>query len=280
MPLTIQFGPWAPDLNDTPMQMPDSTGPVPIPCADILNVFYSNGSYRSIPGPIAATIDGNPIAAISTTPVSAFSFFDNVAQQETVFAGTAVGVQQLNADGSWSMINLVTSQSAQLVGQSMKLALGNFLNTTSLSSMVITSTIGKFSVQLTGATIVAGQIVTAFPGSKVSPGAPSSYLTGYSSVIPIVGTLAGQGTLFGGKVQIVRDYYGGDGSIPAGATFSVGTASDPGKSVFTTITANGTTLTSAAAGYGYSSATQQATWFWAGSFFGLAPGTTYPITFS
>lgn len=79
-----------------------------VPCADVLNVFYADGSYRSMPSAIPAVISGTTIGTgtglaitAATQPLSALSFFDNVQQRQTVFVGNANGVQQLAPNGTW-----------------------------------------------------------------------------------------------------------------------------------------------------------------------------------
>jgi hypothetical protein len=51
--ITLQYGPWTPDLANVSFQMPDQQGPVQVPVADCLNVYYANGTYQSLPNPAA-----------------------------------------------------------------------------------------------------------------------------------------------------------------------------------------------------------------------------------
>lgn len=104
MRVTLQFGPWSPDLANTPLQYNDQPGPIQVPAADCLNVYYANGTYKSIASPQTATIDGNAVAVLSNQILGAFSFFDNVQQQKSLMAGSASGVSQLNANGTWTAV--------------------------------------------------------------------------------------------------------------------------------------------------------------------------------
>ena len=47
--ITIQYGGWTPDIANIGFQMPDQEGPVTVPVADCLNVYYANGVYQSLP---------------------------------------------------------------------------------------------------------------------------------------------------------------------------------------------------------------------------------------
>ena len=156
MPLTLQFGPWAPDLKDVPVQVPDTQGPLPVPCADCLNVYYANGAYKSIPSLAVGSIDGNPVAALSAQALQAISYYDNVEQQETIFVGTQTGIQQLGANGMWSTVPFLTNQSAAIVGQSIGFAIGNLGNTDALRQSKISYAAGTITSSNTGTSIVAG----------------------------------------------------------------------------------------------------------------------------
>jgi hypothetical protein len=63
-----------------------------------------------------------------------------------------------------------------------------------------------------------------------------------------------------------------------GTQFVLQASSDPGKSLFTSISANGVTLTSASATYSYSGGL--ASWVWSTGPFGFTNGSTYPISFA
>ncbi len=54
-----------------------------------------------------------------------------------------------------------------------------------------------------------------------------------------------------------------------------GFGADPGKSFFTSVSANGVTKTSASAGYSYAGGV--ATWQWAGGNFGFVNTNVYPV---
>jgi hypothetical protein len=263
MPLTVQFGSWAPDQADTPIQVPDNQGPMMVPLADCLNVYFSNGSYKSIASPAASSIDGNAIAPLNTQALNAFSYFDSVAQQETIFVGTPVGIQQLNANGTWSAINFVTSQTTGLIGAALAFKAGNFLNSNTLKGNVLTFSTGAVSGVVTGISFVAGSYYLS--SSIVYNGLS----VGKSGAIPPFGTLNTSNVSFG-TLKAIEDATG------AGSYFIVASATDPTQSAFNTITSNGVTQTSASALYSYNASLQQAVWNF-GLPFGFAPGSTYTV---
>jgi len=262
VPLTVQFGPWAPDQSENPIQFPDQLGPIPVPCADCLNVIYTNGNYRSIASPQVAAIDGNPIQPLSAVPVSAFSYFDTVEQQETVFAGTAAGVQQLNADGSWSQISLITTQTVALVGVAMGIKVGNFANALTPAGQRMTMRVGVLTPMIEGITFVAGTYAQAG-----GPHGGGFSFIGYGAASRVFGSLVTSILSFGTLVNLY-DSQGAD------SVLGVDSPTDPGQSAFTSITANGKTYTSASATYTYSLGV--AKWVFP-SLFGFATGTTYAV---
>lgn len=263
MPVTLQFGPWAPDQSDTPIQIPDSQGPLPVPCADVLNVIYTNGNYRSINSPSIASINGNAIQQIGVQPVNAFSYFDEVAQQETVFAGTGVGVQQLNPDGSWSQVTLTTTQITALIGTSMSLKAGSFLNNTQFTGSQLKFAVGSLIPVVAGISFVAGNFFLS--GGRTYTGYNNQ---GQAYVIPPFGTKLSANLVLGTFDALMDAPFGR-------SDFVIAAASDPTQGAFTTISSNGVTKTSASASYIYESG--KATWEFA-SQFGFAAGSTYQVT--
>jgi hypothetical protein len=225
-----------------------------------LNVIYTNGNYRSIASPQVATIDGNPIQSLAAVPVSAFSYFDTVEQQETVFAGTAAGVQQLNADGSWSQISLITTQTVALVGIAMSIKAGNFANALTPIGQRISTRVGVLTPVIDGITFVAGTSTISGRGS------PSTFI-GYGSTSRVFGSLVTSSLAFGTLTNLY-DMQG------ANSVLEVSAATDPGATAFTTIAANGHTYTAASATYTYTLGV--AKWVFA-SLFGFATGTTYAV---
>jgi hypothetical protein len=84
--ITIQYGPWTPDLSDIPFQMPDQQGPVTVPVVDCLNVYYDNGKYQSIPTPVATAIP-----ALAAQCLSAITMIDPNGRPVPIF-GASNGV--------------------------------------------------------------------------------------------------------------------------------------------------------------------------------------------
>lgn len=74
-PYTIQYGPWAPDLANVAVTFQSPYGATTVPCADVLNVYYSNGSYKSLPsflayGGFVISVDYQVIGAYTFTATS------------------------------------------------------------------------------------------------------------------------------------------------------------------------------------------------------------------
>lgn len=85
---TIFYGPWAPDLSNNPVPMTQYAAitPTTVPCADCLNVYYADGSYQSLPSPVA-------LASISAgLPSGAFTAIDA--------SGTPIPIVGTNTVGS------------------------------------------------------------------------------------------------------------------------------------------------------------------------------------
>lgn len=78
-------------------------------------------------------------------------------------------------------------------------------------------------------------------------------------------------------VSSLADSYGA-GGVYNGSNITLAASSDPGKALFTSITANGKTLTSASSTYSYIGGL--ATWGWATGPFGFTNGSAYPIAFA
>lgn len=234
-----------------------------VPLADVLNVYFQNGSYKSIASPANSTINGNTIAALSDQALAAFSYFDNVAQQETIFAGTQGGIQQLKPDGTWIMVPFISSLNVGLIGASMSFSVGNFANTNKLRGSTLTFTTGVMNPVLSGIAFVAG--------SYFQTGTTWSGLNRQHHVgpIPSFGTEIFANIEFG-SLESLMDV------TASGSFLIIGTATNPGQSAFTSILSNGVTQTSANSIYSYDASLQQATWQFPNPF-GFAQGTTYQV---
>lgn len=116
-PYTVTFGPWLPDLENVGVEMPMQWTETELPCADCLNVYYQDSSYRSLPGPEAFA------ASLGTPVVGAFTWYDDTAGKEIVFLATANGFFQLE-DGSYTQVPVQQNASAGTVGFAISMALG------------------------------------------------------------------------------------------------------------------------------------------------------------
>ena len=71
-PFTFQYGPWVPDLANVAVQMQAQFGATPVPTADCLNVYYADGTYRSLQS--AQAVSG--VAALPAQPLGAITGID------------------------------------------------------------------------------------------------------------------------------------------------------------------------------------------------------------
>lgn len=101
--ITIQYGQWSPDTANVSFQMPDQEGPVTVPVADCLNVYFQDGAYRNLPAP--ASIG----PALGFQCLNAVTWYDQVAQQEIIFAAGANSISEL-IDGAWSSVPISAGQ--------------------------------------------------------------------------------------------------------------------------------------------------------------------------
>ena len=258
--ITLQFGAYAPDKAQDPVQMPDSQGPVVVPCVDVNNVYYANGTYRNIQSPAAVTVNGNTVSPLLSQVLSAFSYFDTVAQQETVFAGMSDGIQMLTSNGTWMTVPINGTTQVSLTGLSMSFTSGTFLNTDVILSGAAAFTIGTLTPSVTGVSIVAGNSPAL---SRVG----YDLITGTSSI----GSVNNQTLSFGTLVAVYDQFTGGQ---PLQAAVIVVSPTDPTSSAFTTLTANGRSLKASTASYSYKNS--HAMWLFP-SGLGLAAGQTYAV---
>jgi hypothetical protein len=272
MPITLEFGAWAPDLANDPVQIPDTQGPMPIQCADCLNVYFSNGSYKNVASPSPALIGGIAAQTLNVPAINAFSYYDYVQQQQTVFAGTADGIQQLNPDGSWSITQFLTTQLAAITGQSMSFSIGDFANTFKLRGSRVTFSVASLQARIAGTSIVAGN---AFRGRDLQL-ADTGFNHGTTANTKY-GSCANPAILTGGTLLSIYDESSPNITV---ARLSATFAADPGKSAFGTVTAGRSTLATAVSTYSYDATSNTASWSWASNQFGFIAGSTYTVKFS
>ena len=94
-PLTLNFGPWLPDVANSGVAVDAQQGAATIPLADCLNVYYADGQYRSFP---TATNEAANDYVLSA-PLGAFTGLDP-GGNATPVVGTAGAIDMLNPNGS------------------------------------------------------------------------------------------------------------------------------------------------------------------------------------
>jgi hypothetical protein len=150
-PLTLQFGPWQPDLQNIPVQIPFYPALAdPVPAADCLNVYYADGAYRSIPSP--ASIG----PALGFQALNAFSWYDNSTGEEYIFAA---GNGQISAliNGIWQPLPL---------GGSFGLTLAQGVITAVIDILRATLVAGSFSSETSG--YIAGTTGSLTPSTDAN----------------------------------------------------------------------------------------------------------------
>lgn len=116
-PYTVKFGQWLPDLQDVGVEMPFQWTETELPVADCENVYWQDAAYRCLPAP-------DPFASSLGIPILAcFTWYDNTAGKEIVFATTASGVYQL-VDNVWTQIPVQQNASAGTIGYAISLGMG------------------------------------------------------------------------------------------------------------------------------------------------------------
>lgn len=244
-PNTLQFGPWAPDLQDNPVQVAPNFGAMLVPLADCMNVYYADGNYRCLPSAL-------PIGPPVGIPVlNAYTYYDDVYDQEVIFAGLSGAIAAL-IDEQWANVPLSISASVQGTGLVIGIEWGGAVKGAG-SAIGITLGSGIGGGQLLNATMVAGR-----------SGATSGYVSGsYGSLTPtsdINGNAVAQLTAFGG--------------LPLPNTILTMSPAGLGASYFTALNANGITLLASAATYSTSGGISQ--WKWPTNL-GFNSGSSYNV---
>jgi hypothetical protein len=161
-PYTVTFGPWLPDLNDVGVEMPMQWSQTELPVADCNNVYYQDGGYRCIPGLAAVG------PTLGTPILQCFTWYDNTAGKEIIFAATANGFYTL-VDSTWTQIPVQQNASAGTVGFAVSLGLGTPIGLATWATPTSETVTGSGSSYTFGA-------VTAHTGY----GSPSAYSWSFS----------------------------------------------------------------------------------------------------
>jgi len=157
-PYTIRHGSWSPDLQNVGVQLPYSIAPVELPSADCNNVYFQDGAFRCLPGPapFAGAIGG--VEAV----LSALTYYDQVANQEVLFAATADGISAL-IDGVWVPLTLFglagSTISVAAPSFSIVAAMGGVVGPGQAASLKLALKLGAPTAkgQLYNGSMVAGQ---------------------------------------------------------------------------------------------------------------------------
>jgi hypothetical protein len=194
--ISIQYGQWSPDTANVAFQMPDQQGPVTVPVADCLNVYFQDGAYRVLPS--LSSIG----PALGYQSLNAFTWYDQVSQKETVFAAGANSISQL-IDGSWNSVPisagaqlLNTTLTAGVSGSNTGYSAGSYgslgqttdINNNTVGVISQNTTSGSapvFTVTLDTANLGANYFASiSFPGLNLSlPSSSATYSSTNSSTL-------------------------------------------------------------------------------------------------
>lgn len=229
-PATVTFGPWSPDIQNDPVEVAPGFGAQTMPCADCLNVYFQDGNYKLIPSP---NLTGPTLGAPA---LNAFTWFDDVAGQEIVFAGTANGLDEL-IDGVWSVVPLSISASVAVNGIRIGITQGGLVQAAPVGLAISLGTVTIGGGQLINAVLVGGPASNGYLSGSFGSLTPSADIRG--NVISEFDIVSSHG------IQFTRLTYN---------------TAALGASYFSSVVCNGTTLTSGTASYSTSGGVSQWTW--------------------
>lgn len=196
--ITIQYGGWTPDIANIGFQMPDQEGPVTVPVADCLNVYYANGVYQSLP--TLSAVSGS--AALSGQCQGVITYIDGTAAPIPI-AGIGSGVAYYWTGSAWSVfINLggnptkawnfvqFTSQvfaSPALTVLTPGLTVSSlYVNTPGSTATAVTNVPWSNVMGVVGQFVMIGDLYSALAGGSIGTGNGSQVtFTGILAPIPI-----------------------------------------------------------------------------------------------
>ena len=97
-PLVLAFGPWLPDGANIAFGVPFQYSATTVPCADVSNVYYAHGAYRSLPS--FAGLSGGALAAQS---LGAWTALDASGNPQ-IYAGAGSDLYHWNGSG-WTNVS-------------------------------------------------------------------------------------------------------------------------------------------------------------------------------
>jgi hypothetical protein len=304
--ITIQYGGWTPDIANVGFQMPDQQGPVTVPMADCLNVYFQDGVYQSLPAPASI----GPVLGYQC--LNAFTWYDQVNGQEIVFAAGANAMSDL-IDGAWSAVpisagqqllnaTLTAGNSGTTIGYSLAAPYGT-LNPTSdinnnpigLISQSFPGGIPTFMVTINGTNLGANYFASIyFPSLNLSlPTSSATYSSSTSTTLLNATLTAGNAlpssvgyataAVLGAAIGTLSPSVDSNGNSIAAIyshgghffSFIIQTAS-LGATYFTNLQIPSLGVTLLASAATYSTASGQSTWTW-NSVVPIVSGNAYNV---
>ena len=97
-PLVLSFGPWMPDGADIAITVPFQYRDTPVPCSDVLNVYFAQGAYQSLPSFAGVTGGG-----IGARCLGAWTALDSSGNPQ-IYAGAGSDLYHWNGSG-WTSVS-------------------------------------------------------------------------------------------------------------------------------------------------------------------------------
>jgi hypothetical protein len=219
-PYTLSFGSWSPDLQNVGVQLGAQYTDTPVPCSDVLNVYYADGAFRSIPSPASI----GPSLGVPIT--NAVNWYDDSTGKEQIFAATANGLYVL-VDGTWSALPVQTNSQYNATGQAITITLGApvYLSISGSVSPSSASSTGTATTQTTG-TVMATPTGTGssftYSWSLLGGSSPNlSVVSPSSATTAFKGSGMSGGNIYTGTAQCVMTDNDGLVSTVGGVSVSV-----------------------------------------------------------
>lgn len=213
--ITINYGPWVPDLSNNVFFIPDQDTPADVPVVDCLNLCYVNGTYRSVLPPVSTNVPTlaaqcyNAITFRDTNGVAIPVF--GLTNGKVYYSGTSTSVSllldysaNLGNNSGWNIVQFAQQIFSQgIASQVYAINPGNLIYTVPGGSTAGTTVSGAPYATVIG---VVGQFVMVgdLAGTQVSQtiGTGNAVTTNFTGTItgaPLYPTsiLAGAGAVSG-----------------------------------------------------------------------------------
>lgn len=264
--VTVQYGPWSPDLQDVATEIPGPVSPLKVACADVLNVYFQDGTFRCLPSPQAFA------PSVGAQVLTAFTWYDEVNGQEIVFTGNSAGITALVSaviGGPLvpTTIGVENALNITVTGVSLKLVLGGKVQPLPVK---LGLTLGTPTITRTNGTIFTGTMVPGTSGQGKPPN--TTQTTGYQ--YGVIGSLSPTSDFNHHTISAIYSQAATFNGTTTFRTYVTINAANLGQAYFAALTVGGTSLPTSAAQYGSSGGVSS--WAWSGAL-SIVAGNTYSV---